>query len=143
MIGIPSGAELIYPPQWHLARGDKGTATAVLLAPSRHFLGYLNLTPRQADEQVAKWTTFRLEHNREEGDRNVKRVAGATGLRFHTGSGSCVEDMYATEVGAHYREIACLVTGSQASAVIVGATPPADWRRMAPILQRAIANVRT
>lgn len=51
-------------------------------------------------------------------------------------------DRYAT-VSAHYREIACLVRGSHASTVVVGAALPRDWERLAPQLERSISSFAT
>jgi hypothetical protein len=142
-IAIVTGAKLIYPPSWRPAHGDPGTATVVLKSRAGTYLGYLNLTPREDDERLSTWPAFRLAHNREEGDRHVLRLAAADGLRFHAGTGSCVEDTYTTRAATRFREIACLVSGARATSVIVGAAPPSQWRRMAPTLQRAIANVST
>ena len=143
MIRVSSGAAMVYPPGWHLAHGDPGTATAVALDAHGHYLGYLNLTPRQANEQLASWPTFRLAHNSDEGDRGVVSLAQATDLPFRTGTGSCVEDDYTTRTGSHFREIACLVTSFRTASVIVGAAPPAQWSAVAPLLQNAVASVRT
>lgn len=133
---------MTYPRGWHLVHGDAGTATAVQLDARLHFLGYLNLTPRQANEQLATWPRFRVAHNGDEGDRDIMVVAQATGLRFRTGTGSCVEDDYTTTTGSQFREIACLVAGSRTTSVIVGAAPPAAWASMAGRIEQAIAAVR-
>jgi hypothetical protein len=135
---IPSGAAMPYPPNWRPAHGDKGTATAVSLDRLGHIVGYLNVTPRQGAETLSNWRMFRVEHNADEGERNVRRLAAASGLRFRSGSGSCVKDSYTTSSGTHYVELACLVRAS----VIVGAAPSRDWARMAPLLQRSIAAFR-
>lgn len=140
---ITSGAEFAYPASWSRQRGDPGTATAALLTPGGGFLGYLNLTPRQGAETLADWASFRIEHNGDEGDRAVTRLASATGLRFLTGDGSCVKDSYTTQTGSRFIEIACLVAGTRAESVIVGAAPPDRWSRMLRILERAIEGVRT
>ena len=63
-------------------------------------------------ETLADWAKFRPAHNADEGDMHVVTEAAARGLRFRTGSGSCVIDRYAT-TSARYREIACLVHGSR------------------------------
>jgi hypothetical protein len=63
------------------------------------FLAYLNLTPRQGEEQLSTWASFRVDHNREEGDRHVVELAHGSGLRFRDGHGSCVSDGYVTQVG--------------------------------------------
>jgi hypothetical protein len=140
---LPSGAAaLAYPPGWHQIQSDPGTVSAALMGPGRHIRGYLNATPRQGPETLADWAHFRPAHNRDEGDRHVVPEASARGLRFRTGSGSCVIDHYST-VSARYREIACLVRGSRASTVVVGAALPGDWARLAPQLERAISSFAT
>jgi hypothetical protein len=140
---LPSGAVLAYPPNWRRQHGDPGTATAALIGPAGRYLGYLNLTPRQGDETLADWTSFRLEHNREEGQRAVTRLAEANGLRFLTGHGSCLKDSYTTQTGSRFIELACLVVGTHASSVIVAAAPPNRWDKEAPVMERAISAVRT
>jgi hypothetical protein len=107
------------------------------------FLGYLNLTPRQGDENLGNWASFRVGHNAQEGDRGVTRLASAGGLRFRTGPGSCVRDSYTTSTGAHFIELACLVRGPTASSVIVGASPPGTWTQMAPLIERSISALTT
>ena len=116
--------------------------SAALLGPHGQIRGYLNATPQQGEETLANWARFRPAHNHEEGDFGVVRDAAARGLRFRTGSGSCVIDHYST-VSARYREIACLVQGSRASTVVVGAAVPGDWTRLAPQLERAISSFAT
>jgi hypothetical protein len=140
---LPSGrAVLAYPPGWRSIQSDPGTVSAALMGPHHLIRGYLNATPRQGNETLAGWGRFRPAHNGDEGDMNVVTDASALGLRFRTGSGSCVIDHYAT-VRAHYREIACLVRGSHASTVVVGAAVPRDWARLAPQLERAISSFAT
>jgi len=143
VVRIANGAELAYPPSWRRARGDKGTATAVSLLPGGEYFGYLNLTPRQGEETLSDWSSFRIEHNREEGDRAVRRLAAASGLHFLDGTGSCVKDSYMTETGGHFIEIACLVAGARAQSVIVGAAPPNEWGRAAGVIERAIEGLRS
>jgi hypothetical protein len=141
-VRIPLGASMSYPPGWRRLAGDAGTATAGLLDADHHFLAYLNLTPRQSTESLANWGRFRVAHNVDEGDRNIKTLAVGTGLRFGGAHGSCVRDAYTTAVGTHYVELACLVAGRRASVVIVGASPPQSWPREAAVLERAISGVR-
>ena len=140
---ISSGAELAYPRSWHLQHGDKGTATAALVAADGTFLGYLNLTPRQGAETLANWASFRIAHNVDEGDRSVRRLAAAAGLHFRNGHGSCVKDSYTTEVGARFIEIACLVSGPHGESVVVAAAPPDQWTRGSTVLERAIEALTT
>lgn len=140
---IASGAAMAYPPSWKRERSDRGTYTAVLIDGRDHFVGYVNLTPRQGNESLANWSSFRVDHNHDEGDRNIKRLAAASGLRFRDGRGTCVKDAYSTVTNAHFVEIACLVAGHAGESVIVAAAPPTDWARESATLERAIEAVRT
>jgi len=116
--------------------------SAALVGAHGRIRGYLNATPRQGRETFATWASFRPAHNRDEGDTHVITEAAARGLRFRTGSGSCVIDRYATS-SARYREIACLVHGSRADTVVVGAALPGEWQRLGPLVERAIAGFAT
>ena len=136
---IPNGAVLAYPPSWRRVHGDRGTATAVSLDPGGHIVGYLNVTPRQGYETPANWARFRPDHNGEEGERSVRTLASASGLKFRTGRGTCVKDSYTTTTGARYVEVACLVGGGRTSAVVVGASTSALWARISPVLERSIS----
>jgi hypothetical protein len=136
-------AELPLPTGWRRASGDAGTRTAELEGPSGEIAGYLNATPRQGDETLASWPEFRPDHNRDEGDREVRLLASAPELRFGGGTGSCVLDSYLTTAGRRYREIACLVAGRSASTVVVAAAPPGRWATEAPVLERAVAGFET
>jgi hypothetical protein len=140
---IPSGAALAYPPSWRSVKTDPGTSTAALRTPSGRYLGYLNITPKQGPEMLANWATFRVDHNHEEGDRSVTRLAYGTGLRFLDGHGNCVKDAYVSGTGVHYVEIACLVAGAKTSTVIVGAGPPSAWAQVSSTLERSISGFRT
>src|SRR4051794_20474401 len=93
-------------------------------------------------ETLSNWARFRPDHNRDEGDRGVVREAAAQGLRFRSGSGSCVIDRYSTAT-SRYREIACIVRASRAPRVVVGAATPSDWARLAPALERSIGSFST
>jgi hypothetical protein len=140
---ILTGATLPYPDGWERVPGDRGTATVELVGTRDQTLGYLNVTPRQGDETLTNWTHFRVDHNAEEGDKSVKTMASASGLRFRDGRGSCVQDSYTTGTGARYIELACLVAGKRATSVVVGAAPPQAWSAVAPQLERAISGVTT
>jgi len=142
-VRISNGATLAYPPGWHAVKGDRGTATAVLLEGQGRDLGYLNLTPRQDPETLANWTAFRPHHNAEEGERDVTTEGAATGLRFRTGRGACVQDAYTTSTGRRYVEIACLVAGPHASSVIVGAALSGSWSAQRAVIERAISAMST
>jgi hypothetical protein len=140
---IPGGAAMAYPTDWKPQHGDAGTATAALIGAGDQTLGYLNLTPRQGSETLADWSSFRVDHNAEEGDKDVKRLAVGTNLRFRDGRGTCVMDSYTTITHARYDEIACLVAGQHGEAVIVAAAPPKAWASESPTLERAIEGVTT
>jgi hypothetical protein len=140
---LPAGkAALAYPPGWRAIQSDAGTVSAALMGPGGRIRGYLNATPQSGAETLANWAQFRPAHNRDEGDRAVTPLASAVGLRFRDGSGSCVVDKYRT-VSAQYREIACIVKGSRATSVVVGAAEPSAWHSLAPDLERAIASYST
>ena len=134
---IRGGAKLSYPPGWRPIRTDPGAATTALRRGGG-IVGYLNATPRQGEETLENWASFRPDHNRDEGARNLRLIASSTGLRFRGGHGSCVIDQYTTS-RATYREIACLVSGTRSTAVIVAAAPSAGWERRAATLHRAVA----
>jgi hypothetical protein len=141
---LPGGvARLAYPPSWQSIRSDPGTVSAAVRAPTGEIRGYLNATPQQGAETASNWSSFRLDHNRDEGDMDVKPVASATNLRFRDGHGSCVIDTYTTSTGRGYREIACIVAGASATTVVVGAAPPAQWSRQGPALEHAISSFLT
>jgi hypothetical protein len=143
MVQLPSGdAALPVPTGWRLIHGDRGTVSAAELDGTGTIVGYLNATPRQGDESPASWARFRAEHNADEGDSDVRALASGRGLRFRTGTGSCVEDTYRTTARS-YREIACLVQGRTASTVIVAAATPAMWPRIGPTLERAVSSFAT
>jgi hypothetical protein len=140
---LPSGkAALAYPPGWRAIETDPGTVSAALLGPHGRIRGYLNATPQGGAETLANWAQFRPAHNHEEGDRAVVSLASGSGLQFANGTGSCVIDRYKT-VSDRYREIACIVRGTHATTVVVGAAEPSAWASLAPDLQRAVASFST
>ncbi len=132
-------ATLSYPADWRLIPGDPGTVTAALRTVTGAYRGYVNVTPDQgAEPQNLGWAAFRLQRNREEGDRHVHQLAAADGLRFRDARGSCVIDEYLSGVGSHlYREIACIVTGDRHTSILVAAALKPDWPTVAPVLERA------
>jgi len=142
---LPNGkAQLAFPASWGSIVTDPGTRSAAIhSAHGGRLAGYLNATPQQGDETLADWSSFRLEHNQEEGDTNVKLVAAADNLMFRGGHGSCVIDDYRSSSGHQYREIACIVAGTNATTVVVGAAPPQDWHSQSPSLERAISAFKT
>lgn len=140
---IPVGATLYYPQGWQTVGGDRGTATAVLRDAEHHITGYLNVTPRQGQETLADWASFRPRHNGEEGERFVRREATARDVRFRDGKGTCVRDTYTTTSATTYTEIACLVRGRRATSAIIAAAESRTWTEVSPLLYRAIAAFRT
>ncbi len=141
---LPDGAaRLAYPHRWRSIRSDPGTVSAALRSGQGRILGYLNATPQQGAETVSNWSSFRPDHNRDEGDVDVKLVASGTNLRFRGARGSCVVDDYRSSSGRSYREIACIVAGASATTVVVGAGPPAQWPRQGPAIKRAISSFLT
>jgi hypothetical protein len=137
--GMVAGGALPRPLGWRAVRGDRGSVSFAQLRVGGAIVGYLNATPHSGAETLANWTRFRVRHNAAEGDRNVRASAGAAGLRIGADHASCVIDDYLTRLSS-YREIACLIAGSGASTVVVGASPPSDWSRQRPIIERAIAG---
>jgi hypothetical protein len=141
---LPDGAALmVYPLGFRPIRSDPGTVSAADRAAGGAIRGYLNATPQQGAETLANWSSFRLDHNRDEGDLNVEAIASAANLRFRAGKGSCVIDTYTSSTGHAYREIACIVAGARATTVIVGAAPPAQWQTQGPAIERAISSFLT
>jgi hypothetical protein len=136
---IPGGAALAYPPGWRPVKTDPGTASVALLGGGGRFDGFLNATPKSGTETAANWSRFRPDHNRGEGNRDVRLLASAENLAFRSGRGSCVIDTYTTSK-ATFREIACLVSGPDSTAVVVAAAPNVGWERQAATLERAVSS---
>jgi hypothetical protein len=90
---------------------------------------------------MSDWRSFRIDHNGEEGDKQVKQLGFAGSLRFRNGQGTCVKDSYVGGTGNRYVEIACLIAGPKASVVAVGAAPPSAWPREGEVIERAIEGV--
>jgi hypothetical protein len=130
---------LAYPPGWTPIKTDPGTASVALLGTTGAIDAFLNTTPRQGRETLANWSQFRPAHNKSEGNQDVRLIASSTNLKFRSGRGSCVIDVYTTS-SARYREIACLVAGPTSSAVIVAAAPTALWDQQAVTLERAVSS---
>jgi hypothetical protein len=106
------------------------------------YAGYLNVTPQQGKEQLHGWAAFRTKRNSEDGDRQVRIIAAAEGLRFRDARGSCVIDDYLSKVGSHpYREIACIVSGHRHTDVFIGAALTFDWQTLAGTLERAAKSL--
>ena len=141
---LPNGkAQLAFPGSWRSIVSDPGTRTAAIRSRGGRIAGYLNATPQQGDETLGDWSSFRIDHNGDEGDTNIKLVAAANNLAFRNGHGSCVIDDYRSSSGHQYREIACIVAGASATTVVVGAAPPQHWHSQSPALERAISAFKT
>jgi hypothetical protein len=138
---LPSGAAVLwYPASLHPIAGDPGTVSVAELDHDGDVVAYLNVTPRQGRETIADWPAFRLDHQRDEMvPSSIHALGRVTNRAFRTGRGSCVIDEYATVEKHHrFREIACFVQGRTSSSVIVAATTPTLWSRIARLLERAI-----
>jgi hypothetical protein len=135
----PSGAALAYPPGWTAIKTDPGTASVALRGNGGEINGYLNVTPKQGAETLANWSRFRPRKNRAEGARSVRLLAATSDARFRSARGSCVIDSYKTSLTT-YEEIACLVSGSHSSSVVVAAAPTRLWQRRSAELERAVSS---
>jgi hypothetical protein len=140
-LGLPNGtAVLSYPPGLRPLAGDKDAVSAARLSPAGAFQLYLNATPRQGSERLARWASFRLHLLRSDDATSAHQVAAAQRIKFRGGTGSCVMDRYVTRIGRHnYQEIACLVQGHTSASVVVAAAPAAHWVTAQPLLLRAVA----
>ncbi|AXJ10982.1 hypothetical protein [Arthrobacter sp. PM3] len=132
-------AVLSVPPEATPAPGDPGSVSATVTGPGGELRLYLNATPQEGEESQANWSEFRLAHLTGENAASADRLSFRAGMAFRGGSGSCVEDTYVTRVGSHkYREIACLVTGTRGSSVVVAAAPADSWDLYSPVLEQAV-----
>ena len=136
-------AVLSYPPPFMPIAGDRGSASADVESRTGKILAYVNVTPREGDEQLKGFARFRVHLIGEDDDRDVHLDSSARDLAFRGGTGSCVIDDYLTRVGDnHYREIACFVVGQHASSVVVAAGANADWTHFLPLLRESVASFR-
>lgn len=135
-------AVLSYPASLKRIAGDKVSISVARKDASGRVAVYLNSTPQEGNERLATWPAFRINHARGETDR-VRVDGQASGLHFLGGKGSCVTDDYYTRVHVnHYREIACFVVGRSGGSVVVAAALESNWKRAAPLLERAISAYR-
>jgi hypothetical protein len=139
---VPSAsAMLAVPPGWQRITSDPGTVSAARVGRHGLIVGYLNATPRQANETLRNWAVFRPTHNAREGDRGVRVVGAVANRPFGAGRASCVDDTYRTS-RSRYRELACLVAGPRGQSVVVAAATSAAWPRLAPALRSAVRAFR-
>ncbi len=138
---LGSGAAVMwYPPSMKASASDPGSVTAVSRDAKGIFHAYLNATPKQGNETLANFASFRVAHQREDVAASVTEIARASNVRFRGGTGTCVTDIYVTRAKHNsYREIACFVKGKGPGTVIVAAAPPTDWVTMGPLLKTAVA----
>ncbi len=138
---LPNGtAVLAYPPSLHRVISDADAVSAARLGPGGAYQLYLNATPRQGAESLARWAAFRLRLLRSDDAASAHQLAAAGGIRFRGGTGSCVIDTYITKIGGHhFTEVACLVQGRTSASVIVAAAATSRWAQALPLLLRAVA----
>lgn len=138
---LPNGsAVLSYPPSLHRVLSDRDAASVAQVSTAGAYLVYLNVTPRQGDETLTNWATFRVNLLREDDASSAHEISSARGVRFRGGNGSCVMDEYITRIGAHhYDEIACLAQGRTGASVIVAAALASQWAAARPLLEQAVA----
>jgi hypothetical protein len=139
---MPSGGVLPYPPGWRPLAGDPGSVSAALTGPDGLIRGYLNATPAESDETPAGWSRFRISHNADDGDRDVRVISVRRDVRLGRGGlASCVADQYATS-RTSYRELACLLVPAdrRPRTVLVAAAQPGAWAADEPLLNFAFAH---
>jgi hypothetical protein len=121
-------------------RSDQGTVSEGLTTKSGTVLVYLNVTPKQGNETLRDWPSFRIGHLLEDDASAATMTGQATGLAFHGGTGSCVLDAYTAKARPnHYREIACFVQGAHGASVLVAAALAADWGSYAGLLETVVS----
>jgi hypothetical protein len=134
-------ATLSYPNSLRPVHGDHGTVTVGRDSRSGAVLVYLNVTPRQGDETLRNWPSFRLDHLRGDGETAVHVDGVSPALAFRGGRGRCVIDNYITKIHSnHYQEIACFVQGAHAASVLVAATSTGTWRVYRPLLDQVVST---
>jgi len=136
-----STAVLFYPPTMHPVSGDSDAVSAARLGPDGQYVLYLNATPRQGEESLQNWASYRLRVLRSDEASRASLDAAAGNQQFRGGTGSCVIDHYVTRVLAHhYTELACLVQGRTGASVIVAAAPTALWPSARAVLTQAVSG---
>jgi hypothetical protein len=136
-----SGLGTLYlPPGFRTVDGDPGTLSVALRNSAGTYLGYLNVTPRQGDETLRHWAAFRLSHLLADDAISVHEDAAVQSVRTAAAVRSCVTDDYMTTIGHHhFHEVACYVTSSSVSSVVIAATPSGDPAHVWTHLERAVA----
>jgi hypothetical protein len=137
---MSSGGVLPYPPGWRPLAGDPGSVSAALTGPDGVIRGYLNATPADPDESPAGWSRFRISHNADDGDRDIRVISVQRDVRLRLGARAwCVADQYATS-RTSYRERACLLVPAHGGrrTVLVAAAQPNAWAADRPLLNFAL-----
>jgi hypothetical protein len=143
-VQLASGAGVLsYPAFLRREKSDPGSITAV----TRNALGltpiYVNVTPRQGDEQLATWPAFRMAVLRAESAKKAHEASQVVDVAFDGGFGSCVLDDYVTRIGSHhYEEIACYVQGAHGGSVLVASTFASLWQQKKALLEQVVASYR-
>ncbi len=137
---LPSkGATLWFPPTLHRVPSDAVSVSAAELDVNGLYVVYLNSTPKQGDERLDNWPSYRVEHLRDESASVVHEHAHAI-VAFRGGTGSCVLDDYVTRFKSHhFEEIACLVVGRTHTSVVVGSALVSKWPAARAELEQAVA----
>jgi hypothetical protein len=135
----PRVGVLWYPPSMKALAASPSSVSAAVIDKSGTYHAYLNSTLWTGADDLGGWAAARIGRQRQVA-ASVTKVAVSTARSFRGGQGACVIDDYVTRSKSHhYREIACLVKGPSAATVVVAAAPPADWVKMARVLERAVA----
>jgi hypothetical protein len=138
---LATGAALPYPSDWHRISGDPGSASAAEFDRTGKIRAYLNVTPAEGHESLSNWITFRLRHNADEGDRNVRLISATAPRGLSRRISACVTDQYTTS-RTSYRELACIVAprGGARAIVLVAAAQPDLWPRERPAFEFAFSH---
>ncbi len=138
---VPSGlGTLSSPPGFRTVDGDPGSLSVALLNSTGTYLGYINVTPRQAPETLRNWATFRTTHLLGDDAVSVHEDAMVQSVPTATTVRSCLTDDYVTTVGHHqFHEVACYVMNGPVGSVVVAATAAGDPAHVWIQLQRAVA----
>jgi hypothetical protein len=140
-VTAPTGlGTLSSPPGFRMVDGDPDTVSLALRNSAGTYLGYLNVTPHEGDENLRNWAAFRLSHLLSDDAVTVHEDAAVQSVRTAGTMRSCVTDNYVTTVDHHhFHEVACYVTSGSLSSVVVAATPSGDPAHVWTQLERAVA----
>jgi hypothetical protein len=144
-VAVPAGLGTVAEPTgFRMVKTDPGTVSLAMVDSAGTFVGYLNVTPRQGSESLGDWADFRIDHLRDDGTVSVHEDATIQSVKRGSVVRSCVVDDYVTTVGHHpFHEVACFVTGSFPSSVVVASVPVGDPAHLWTELQEAVASYPT